>query len=585
MIYGNSEFRFKYRFKQLEKEIDLGKFSSSKGFQYIIIKKDINDDSLLISIEKLKTYYFICLDIIKYEIDEIKPENEIMEIKGPKIIYYDFSSFDMYISYGIYSDQSYFYFTNTNKGTDKTEIVSIEYNNLSLIFHEKNGVSLNKKGFLFFNKENNNILEIKKFDFPIIHYESYYFFYGFNDYFQLCQRNKSKNELYFYLDYDYDTQVILPIIGSFDSYFINKNNIKSFSDLDFNEENKINVTNVKNGLLKIKCNNEPTMVKFMTCRSYDKKMIEPGNKYNIRLSKFEKLSINNEYINKTIPFQFNVFGLYSNESLELYFDDQNYYELNTSNIPFKINYLYKNETNKILVKFHGNQDKKKILEAEYRISVEIIVGFTSEDLKLYKQLDFIDTIGELRITNQKIIIKIPKNFEENLYDFSLIVPYDATPLDIQISYDEIEYAVPAYINYDYKLNQVIPLFNSNPFSALENSKFDSENKFIYITIDFRGLYDFSIYIKKPKIYNEEIQFNKFNYFPDLKDENKQYYYQIELSKIDYNYLLVQYSSEYNLMSISKNDYLFLSIQRLNFNIIKLYKNETLVLNLMVLLKI
>ena len=150
LIYGDSEFRFKYRFKQLEKEIDLGKFRLSKGFQYIIIKKDINDDSLLISIEKLDTIVFIGLDIIKYEIDEIKPENEIMEIKGPKLIYYDFYSFDMYISYGIYSDQSYFYINNNNKGTDKTEIVSIEHNNLSLIFHEKNGISLKNLIFLLF---------------------------------------------------------------------------------------------------------------------------------------------------------------------------------------------------------------------------------------------------------------------------------------------------------------------------------------------------------------------------------------------------------------------------------------------------
>ena len=48
---------------------------------------------------------------------------------------------------------NHIFFINS-KITDKSDIISTKYNNLSLIFQDKNDISLNRKGFLFFHNEN-----------------------------------------------------------------------------------------------------------------------------------------------------------------------------------------------------------------------------------------------------------------------------------------------------------------------------------------------------------------------------------------------------------------------------------------------
>ena len=73
--------------------------------------------------------------------------------------------------------------------------------------------------------------------------------------------------------------------------------------------------------------------------------------------------------------------------------------------------------------------------------IEIDVG-TKEDLSEYQIKNLNETIGNLNIDNGKgIIIKVPKEYSENYYNYSIIqsnyIFYGSYYIDI--SYDKIEF--------------------------------------------------------------------------------------------------------------------------------------------------
>lgn len=109
----------------------------------------------------------------------------------------------------------------------------------------------------------------------------------------------------------------------------------------------------------------------------------------------------------------------------------------------------------------------------------------------------------------------------------------------------------SYEDIGIQMHRVTELFNDNPYSK----EFKESNKYFFITINL----ELRIFIRKPKIYNSYLLFNKINKIPKLDGENKKYYYQIELPKIDYNCLLVQsnlnYYSYYSKYNLSSNDIL------------------------------
>ena len=123
--------------------------------------------------------------------------------------------------------------------------------------------------------------------------------------------------------------------------------------------------------------------------------------------------------------------------------------------------------------------------------IEFIVGFKDENLKLYKQIYFEKSFGTLEIEPKKgIIIKIPEDFNDNLYDYSIIHSYPQSDsyLDIQIEYDNIKYEVPWDLDTKFNsLNSIIPLFKLDSYSlVLDNSK--DSNKSYFITMFNKNKY-------------------------------------------------------------------------------------------------
>jgi hypothetical protein len=187
-------------------------------------------------------------------------------------------------------------------------------------------------------------------------------------------------------------------------------------------------------------------------------------------------------------------------------------------------------------------------------------------------------LGSLDLNRYEgVIIKIPKDLNEDFYDYSIIIPNDydnyfyISQIGVQISYDKIEFlAHPNKIQRNFK--KIIPLFNTNPYLFIPNNKDLDNNKFFYISI-----YNFGdrnkINIQKPKLFSN-VKINAINKLPLLKD-NK-YYYQIPFPKGEYNYLLVQYScknKENIFLKISKNDFIYdLEDNKLSLEAISMKKN-------------
>ena len=189
-------------------------------------------------------------------------------------------------------------------------------------------------------------------------------------------------------------------------------------------------------------------------------------------------------------------------------------------------YEYYNEN---LINFKNN------IEDDF--CIEIIVGFLEEDLKLYKQINYSSaSLGEMNLEpNKGYIIKIPTDFNKELYDYSIIIQSD---IDIQIYYDKNDFAVPntkEIINFF----PIIPLFNCNPYLSSSNNKDSNNDKSFYITIYNNRNYKIRLNIQKPKLFLE-LKLNSTNILPELKDENQNYYYRIPIPKGEYNSLIVQY---------------------------------------------
>ena len=305
------------------------------------------------------------------------------------------------------------------------------------------------------------------------------------------------------------------------------------------------------------------MVKNIKSYNFYRREFLPGLKYFLFYENFEKTherdfylnrTFVNKAINKTIPFiplKFSLLGVKQSSSIELILDNKTY-ELNNSK-PLEIEYIC--ETNNCgFIKFNAGDNIEKTM------IIEVIVGNIKEILDKYKQIDFIDSLGTLEIEGKKgLIIKVPKDFNENLYDFSLMLNY-TDYYDLQIIYDRIEFIVSNNDIYydDYSSisgTKNIPLFNTNPYLSIPEEDRESNNKFIYILIYNTNKYSFVLSIKKPKLFSD-ININKINRLPQLKGEEEKYYYKINFPKGDYNYFLIQtnnaYYIDYNKFSITNN---------------------------------
>ena len=200
----------------------------------------------------------------------------------------------------------------------------------------------------------------------------------------------------------------------------------------------------------------------------------------------------------------------------------------------------------------------------------------TEDLNDYEQIEFEKALGSIEIERNKgVIIKIPKDFNDTLYDYSIIFPNDNyfKYFDVQIIFDNFIYAVPSEIVSEYVF-PIIPLFKLNPYSKI--SDYLNENKFFYITIYNKDKKD-KILIKKPKLFSQ-FKLNTFNILPALNGENSKYYHQIKIPVKDDNYLYIQSLNETNYLSIQHSSILYTfsilyNVNKIDINDIPLIKND------------
>ena len=536
-IFSYRSYSLKYQYKNNFKKneyIDLGLYDEHN---FIPIKKEINDSSLVINIEIIDYYYsdlnFFIINLIS-DLEEIKSEFK-QEIKGPKYYYIEFFEFNNLNSIGIWANESFFVYEEEKKY--KTTVSNTPFSNSyqNIFITKLNNYSPNsyKSAIIFFNSTNNILFEIKKFNYSFLEGNSEESSYGPDyEFFQLCQGNDTLNELYFYVYYD----IFYSVFGTFDSIFINSNDIKNLANLDFDKlqpkknNDKLYITE---GFLKIKCKN-PLMLKHSFYKVFYGKILNDGQKYYLNLNLKTNYTFHNSLINKDLKIKISIFGLEPTQSIKLFFNNNIY---NLTNKLFEFNFTY---TNYISDLFHFELDSN----INNEIRAEINVAHLPENLiKIFKQIDFINSFGTLDIKKgEGVIIKTPYNFTKDLFDFSIIIEDNRynDKIYIDISYDTIEFqTVNIDRNNELRPPFVIPLFKVNPYDNIENNLVESNDKFFYIIIYcYLGN---KIYIKKPLLYSDA-KFNKINFLPALIGNNSKYYYQIEfpISNENYTYLSIQF---------------------------------------------
>ena len=500
---------------------------------YFPIKKEIIDSSLIIRIEMIDYLDFNIMYLIPHKIEEINSEfNQI--IKGPKYYYIDYFKFNNMNSIGFLANESFFFFE------EKIEYItyaSSYYDNIFITSLNNYMANSFKNAIIYFNSSNNILFEIKKYNYSFLDKDPNQYIPDY-EYFQLCQGNDTLDELYFYRK-NYD--IFQPVFGSFDSYFIKKTDIKTLSDLYFDKISSSYYTLNKNiGFLKIKCK-APLMLKhlFWSDNAKYHHKLNSGIKYYLNLEWRNQYTFDDSLVGKDLQIKITILGLPPNQIIKFVFNNTAY---NLTNKPFEFNFTYINYENYL---FYFEIIDKNI---DYIIIAEINIGLLPEIInETFTQLDFIDSLGTLNIKRKKakkgedVIIKIPKNFNKNLFDYSIYFRdfIASNNILVDISFDKLEFQTICYKIVD-RAPTSIPLFRVNPYDYIQNNSSESNNKFFYILIYSGYLEVSTVYIKKPMIYTDA-KFNTINYLEKLTGNDDKYYYQIKFPKSDENYknLIIQ----------------------------------------------
>ena len=567
IVFQNYEsFNLKYQYKSDFKKnnfIVLGEYDSSN---FITIKKTKIDSSILLNISPSSSEISI-LSLYKLKMTEITDNYEINS-KGPKFFYIDYYQFNKMYSFAIESNQNFYFYEQKSDTYDIR--ISRSYNNITLIKQSKKEPYTLKKGFIVLNSNEDIYLKVQKFNYSIfdewadqkLSYQRYYY-----EYFQICQGESTPQELYFYIDkHDY----FKSIFGNYSAYFIKEKDINILSDFDFNKINETNLFHFsnENGFLKIKCRN-PAMFKhsYFNLDKYDSRISEDftsGKRYIInKLDMKYKYYFTEKLVDKTIPLKISLLGVSEESSILFNLDNKNY-TLNNS-ISLEINYKY-DEGNEGIISFVANSP------IEDTMLIEIIVGFIKEDLDSFEIVDFIHSLGNRTLKDEKgIIIKIPKDLNEDLFDFSIKLPsyniYNKVYYDFQIIYDKIEFIVPIFDCRKQVENFLIPLFKRNPYLYLSEKDKESNDKFFYILIYNYHYNDMNYSIKKPKLFSAT-ELNTIYKLPKLKEEEEKYYYKIFFPEGNYSSLLARVIGDdlKSYLSLNSIQYEFSDIDDNYFNI-------------------
>lgn len=170
-----------------------------------------------------------------------------------------------------------------------------------------------------------------------------------------------------------------------------------------------------------------------------------------------------------------------------------------------------------------------------------------------------ESFGSLNLGRKRVeIIKIPKEYDENSYNFLIIqneLDYQFR-YNIDIYYGKIEFiSIFDYFDKFYEFSHIVPFF-TNPYSYIPDNCEKSEEKFFYIILTNYRFLDKIILIKKSKLFTD-INLKKINTFPKLKEEDEKYYYKIALPNGDYDSLLIQINRNHNnTFSLSKDNEIY-----------------------------
>ena len=539
-MYSRGNYRFSYQYNKNFKRnnfIDIGNYKSSN---YIPIIKKINDTSIIIFIEFHWLEYSF-LDLIK-NVEKIDSEFK-KEIIGPKYYYIDNFELNNINSIGIEANEKFLIYEQANRNEINGRY---DFKNLYITKTSNNHPDVFNKLIIIFNSKNKILFEIKKFNYQIFWKDKYSLIK--EEFFNLCQDEKSLNELYFYVNYE---ELFLPVFGSFDSYFIIEESIKYLSDLDFGKIKEPNFyqVNKDKGYLKIKCK-EPLMLKHFDCRldsEWDIELLNSNRKYylgNYYLRE-KNYTFDSNLINNDLNIKITIYGLEPRQSIQLILNN-NTYLYTISNNSHEFSFKYEKYLPDI---FHFKLDE------EYNNSFlgEVIVGNLQNNInKTLKQIDFEKLYGSLTLLKgESVAIKVPYNFTKDLYNFSMIFPDYLSLFCVDISYDKLEFQTK-YKQDTSHISPIIPLFQVNPYKYIPQNLVISKDKFFCVFI-FNGNYDEkTIYIKKPMI-SPDIKFNKINVLPKLSEDNAIYYYQLKIPEPQNNNYIAIQKYPFNKMSFSRNN--------------------------------
>ena len=543
----NINYQYKSEFSN-NNFINLGEYS---GFNYIPIKKTKNDSSLLLYIKYNNGNHLSIINIVKDDVMELISDFN-SSLNGPKFLFLNEDKFNNLKSYIIESNKSFSLFKqNINFLISMDEK---EYNYIYISKQNEKNALINKRIFIYLNSTDNYNLVIKKLNFSI--YENDYNKNG-HEYHDLCQGEEPKTELYYYKSRN-TIELFTPVFGSFDLFFIDQDNIKTLSNFDFSKNIKTMefIPELVNGYLKIVCK-EPTLIKHSYIYYCDEdSTLIPGKRNIFFIDSHPKnINLSDTLIGKNISLKFSMFKNSNDNQIKLKLNGTEYI-LSNKTLEFEIK-SYQDIRSYII-----NFEIEKGWRSE--MLIEIFVG-TKEDLSDYQIKNLNESFGNLKVDKGKgIIIKIPKEYNEIYYDYSIIQNklYDYYRYYIDISYDKIEFMTLKIMDESYYPKNIyekslfVPLFKVNPYSYIPNNIKKSDDKFFYILLFNYGLDKNHILIKKPKLFTD-INIKKINTFPQLKGEDEKYYYKIPIPNVDYDFLLIQTDKNpNNTFSLSKDNKIY-----------------------------
>ena len=573
-----ANLQIKYQYKDDYKSNKLICLEEYYGLNYIPIRKTKNDSSLILYIKYKGTSNLLSiLNIVKIEVIEINSDYD-ETFKGPKLLFFDYFKFNGFNSFGIESNINFIFYEQ--KMGFSMSMGDNSYKNF-LIYRQNEEESLMlKRGFFYLNSTDNYHIVIKKFNFSIIERSFGRFLIKGHEYLSLCQGEEPKTEFYYYRKFSsYSSGLIeffTPVFGNFDSFLIDEQDIKTLSDFNFNNPNKtyeyspIYLT----AYIKIACK-EPALIKhsFLDSLYMNPSNLTSGKSHIFTLSYLNSKSIHlpDELKGKNVSLKFSILENHNNYQIQLNLNGTKHI-LGNMSLEFEFEYTYQ-ETGSYIIDLNKG-DIKDI------IYIEIVVG-NKDIFKEFEIINLNDAFGNLNLGGKRSgIIKVPKQDDDNYYNFSIIqnrISYEYN-FYIDIYYDKFEF-IPIHDRDEliYEYSNIIP-FSVNPYSYIPNNHEKSDEKYFYI---FVYGYGENLLIKRPKLLTD-INYKQINTFPKLNEEDKQYYYKIPFSSKDYDSLSIQTNNNPNItFSLSKGNNFYLFNPKYDFNFYNIPKdifNKNIYLN-------